>query len=185
MVETYALPDHLVKESSFQVELEFEVPEDFWDLKEPVYEDPAQKLFWEEARIVRENWLDNFHWALRRSGWPAENIDAIYSYFEEPVQNPDEGEERAWPPIMRFYINIPGTWLVDHRDFFRQFDHLRKDGLKVLTKDQGRVFHLNYWRITAEGGELGGETWEGTYFVVHPRREGLVRHGPLEWFPER
>jgi hypothetical protein len=180
------LPVAVVKDSTFDIELEFEVPDDFWEAKEkPVYEDPAQMLFWEEALIVRENWLENFHFALRKSGWPIENVDAIYSYFNDPVQSPDEGEkEPGWPPVMRFHVTIPGAWLVEHPDFFQQFEDLAKKGVRVKTKGQEKHFRLDYWRITANWGDLGGQTWEGRYFIVTRRREDPGYRGPLAWFPE-
>jgi hypothetical protein len=177
------IPGAVVKDSVFDVEIEFEVPENFWDVKEPAYDDPAQRLFWEEARIVRENWLERFHWALRKSGWPIENIDASYSYFEDAVQNPNDGEEEARTPAMRFHVSIPGTWLIRNPDFFEQFIGLAKKGLKVTTKGREKPFRLDYWRITAEGGDLGGEAWEGSHFVVTQRREDPGYRDPLAWFP--
>lgn len=185
-----------VKESGFLIELEFEVPEGFWDKDpEPPYYNPSQKYFWKRAMPPepseydwRDGWLDNFHDALSRRKWPRQSIDASYSYFEEPLQNPDMGQERDPDrlPAMRFYLWLPGEWLVDHPEFFKDLEKLGKKGVMVRARGKKVPSRLFYYRIFAQNGPLQGADWEGTYFDIYPGRQKpeAFEGGPRDWFPE-
>jgi hypothetical protein len=186
MAARQELPYKSVYQSDFVVELEFEVPDDFWEEKEQVFHDPSQTYFWQESKptFYGENWLEHFHAALQRRGWPTENIDAIYSYFNDPVEDPDLGEEPGYPKLMKWNLFLPGEWLVNRPHWFLEFDHLSREGLEVKTRGDIKWFKLVYWRISGNSGPLEGEAWEGTYFYVKQRKMPAFEGGPKEWFPK-
>ena len=192
-----------VRESAFDLELEFAVPEAFWEKESepepPPYRDPAQRYFWkgsvpkppkEPDAPWQDRWLESFHHALISRGWPRETIDAVYSYFEGPVENPDRDEEpnteRA--PAMSFRVWIPGDWLASHPEFLKDLPNLAKRGLGVRTGERIRMFPLHYWRLTGQQGPLRDVELEQAVFdVAAPRRReapAAYRKGPKEWFPE-
>lgn len=192
MPDTEGVPYKAVKESAFDVELEWEVPWDFWEEEpEPPYEDPAQLRLFELEPPFRTDWLDRFHDELMKRGWPQQNIEAVYSYFEDVVEDPREGEEKEDPflrPLMRFRVWIPGDWLAEHPDFFTSFDKLAKEGVRIRTDGDEGPYHLAYWRIYADRGPLEGTDWgDSGWFTVRPPRErppAMREKGPKEWFPE-
>lgn len=175
-----------VKESNFDVELQFEVPIDFWDKEpKPPFEHPAQLELFKIRPPARKQWLEGFHFALMRLGWPRQTLDAVYSYFESPVDDPEEGEKRDPDrlPLVRFYVWIPGDWLLEHPDFFRSFDSLSTDGLIVFGEGP---YRLVYWRIHSGDGPLKGTDWgDSGYFIVRDRKlpSAARAEGPKEWFP--
>lgn len=163
----------VVKESLFDLEVEFTVPKWFWSEEGTApWQDPEEQAhLWEEGRPKRgaenrEQWLERFHHALINHGWPRENIDALYSYFEGEVENPDEGEEKEDPDVsdvMRFRVSIPGDWLVDHPVFLDNLEW-REPGIPIWGEHEGS--RLSYYRISALRGPLNGMTLESTGFVV-------------------
>ncbi len=176
------------RESSFEIEIELEVPSDFWALAPERYEDPPQqRRLWEGVGApYTPEFLDLVHDGLRRRGWPAENIDAMYSYFEDFVWNPCEGEENeADCPVMKFRVSIPGDWLVEHPRFLSDLVALSGEGLLIETPDGPARFKIDYWRIFAEHGELSGADWEDSIFHVNVRRPPPSHETghPHDWFP--
>lgn len=155
-----------VEQSWFDLDVEVLVPKGFWK---------------KGKRNV--DWLEALHMALRREDWPIENIQAHYSYFEAPVQNPDEDEidyqGRELPPSAAFKVGVDGEWLVDHPDFFRHAWKLER-GITV----KGRKYKLWITRITAHNGPLDGEFWEHPNLAV--RQKGAPKAfegGPRDWYP--
>jgi hypothetical protein len=184
-----------VRDSQFDIEIQFEAPEGFWEPDpEAPYRHPEQRHFWKGAVPKRQSeywrveWLDDLHMELRKRGWPAENVDAMYSYFEDPVWNPDEGEELEpdMPPAVEFRLWIPGDWLIRHPDFFMDLERLKKKGMTVRVNGKKKNFKLFYYRINVKDGELDGEAWEDSFFIVKPPREKpkAFEGGPRDWFPE-
>lgn len=194
-VKDTELPPKDVRESVFELEVDFEAPEGYWEPEpEALYHHPGQGYFWRGARppampeYWRNDWLQNLHSALRDRDWPRENIDAMYSYFQDPLMNPDEGEERDpdITPVVRFRVLIPGDWLVDHPKFFQDLKKLQKNGLQVKVRGKKRPFKLFDYEIRGNSGPLDGGLWQNTAFVVRPPREkpDAFEGGPRDWFPE-
>lgn len=188
------IPAKDVRESAFEMMIEFEAPKGFWDPDpEVLYHHPSQAYFWKGAvprpqpEDWRNDWLMNLHSSLRAKDWPRENIDALYSYFEDPVGNPDEGAQLdpEVPPLVSFNIWIPGDWLVEHPTFFHDVDKLEKRGLSVKVKGKKKNFKFSH-RLIGVRGPLNGEVWESGTFVVTPPREKpqAFEGGPRDWFPE-
>lgn len=157
-----------VEQSWFDLEVDVLVPKDFW----------------KKGRGKKtEHWLEDLHMALRREDWPPENIAAHYSYFEEPVRNPDEGEHdyqgHGLPAAAAFRVGIDGEWLVDHPRFFQEAVKL-ENGIEV----QNRKYKLWISRITAHQGPLDGEFWENPNILI--REKGAPKAfegGPRDWYP--
>lgn len=184
-----------VRESVFDLGIDFEAPEGYWQPDpEVLYHHPAQAYFWKraippsQAEDWRNEWLENLHSALRSRDWPSESIDAMYSYFQDPLTNPDEGEDRDSDitPVVRFRILIPGDWLVEHPNFFQDLKKLQKTGLQVKVKGKKRAFKLFDYEIYADGGPLNSSLWQNSSFTVRPHREkpSAFEGGPRDWFPE-
>src|SRR5262245_58576918 len=187
-----------VQESDFVIELEFGVPEGFWEKEEepePPYHDPAQRYFWKRAipkepiwEDWRDEWLESFHDELMKKGWPKSGLEANYSYIDGELDNPDEGEEREEdiPPAMRFYLWVPGEWLIENRGFLKSVDQLQGKPLKVKVRGKKVASFLNYYRISGDRGPLSGADWESGYFEIRPPRErpSAFEGGPRDWFPE-
>ena len=144
------IPASDVKESAFDVQMEFEVPEGFWD---------------EEGESEFLRFLYN---ALGKRGWGRNALDSVYSFFDEGVQ-PDLDD----PTIMKFTIWVAGDYLVEHPKLFKDLEKLSQDGLLFPPKPKGKKrwraqesYHLVSWYIYADRGPLEGESWDGQYFVV-------------------
>lgn len=194
--EYEVLPARMVRDSNFVVELHFDAPFGFWEEGvEPPYFDPFQKYFWKRAMpseqsegwTWKDTWLANLHQALRKRGWPDEYTEALYSYSEGEPWNPSEGDEpdEDVQPLVGFWVRIPGEWLEDHPKFFKDLEKLENKGVNIKMKRKEQNFKLAYWRISAEFGELGGTDWEGTIFLVKPRKTPPgFEGGPRDWFPE-
>jgi hypothetical protein len=179
-----------VAQSHFDLEVLVLVPEDFWDEDpEPPYLHPEQKHFWREAvperRGWRVAWLDDLHDELIRLGWPPQTISAIYSYFEAPLTNPDEGErlEQGMSPAATFRVSIDGDWLIRHPTFFQDAKKLEKK-ISIKTKEKKRPYQLWIERITARNGPLDGEFWENPRIKIRPSgAPKAFEGGPRDWYP--
>lgn len=194
-VKETELPAKDVRESAFDLEIDFEAPEGYWEPDpEMLHHHPAQAYLWKGSRpparseFWRDDWLESLHSALRSRDWPRENIDAMYSYFEDPLMNPDEGAERDpdITPAVRFRVWIPGDWLVDHPNFFQDLKKLQKTGLQVKVKGKKQQFRMLDYEIRGDRGPLDGSLWQNSFFVVRPPREKpeAFEGGPRDWFPE-
>jgi hypothetical protein len=161
------LPISDAKDSNFYVTMEFETPQGFW-----------------EAEDFEHPFLVELHQALRRRGWGIENIEVIYSFFEESVQRVEDATD------MRFWIWIPGSYLVEHPRLLADLPKLERFGVRWARPAQpgmqwtGIQYHLVHWHIYADSGPLKGQEWtHGTYFLVRHRRLHPEREGPKEWSP--
>src|SRR5579871_5548594 len=133
MAGDYWIQARDVAEAWFDVEVLVLVPEGFWEKEEePPFLHPEQKYFWRKAiperRDWRAEWMEDLHDELMRLGWPPQTISAVYSYFEVPLTNPDEGErkDQGVPPAATFRMGVDGTWLVRHPNFFQDAQKLEK-----------------------------------------------------------
>lgn len=149
-------PASEVAESAFYVNMEAPVPAWFWE-----FGDPSQEV------------LKKIHWRLRKGGWGRENIDTIYSFFEEnvePTGNIPRSQLRKltkrwgedWViPEARFWVWLAGDYLVEHPKLLEDLPRLRSEGI------------ISDWNISAEKGPMRSGEWgpglmQYDYFVVVP-----------------
>jgi len=134
-----------------------------------VMEAPMPGWFWEHGDPSEEVLL-KIHKRLRSGGWGRENIDTIYSYFQEAVEPtfdlPKGGFRKRWGeaavvPDARFWVWLDSAYLIENPRLLEDLPRLRGEGFIID------------WRISADRGPLKGEEWgPGTmiydYFVVGP-----------------
>lgn len=132
-------PWEMVKESNFVVELEANVPEYFWDNTER-----------------GEDWLERFHMALRKTGWPPENITGVYSYFNNPLEKDSE-----YPNIIQFNVWLPGDWVSEHPTFLYNLSSIRMRSVSFRDDNFSYKVNVDVNRIVAEEGPLNGAEWHG------------------------
>jgi len=146
------IPASDVKDSAFDVQMELEVPEGFWD---------------EEGE---PEFLKFLYDALVKRGWGHNATESVYSFFNEAVQ-PDRDD----PTVMKFTVWIAGDYLVEHPKLFADLEKLSQEGLLFppkpkRTKRWGlqKSYGLVSWYIYADRGPLEGVSWDGQHFVVAP-----------------
>lgn len=166
-----AYPPELVEKGTFELEAEFTVPDWFWSGRESPYrEDPIeQTVMWEGTRTPRRpqdtgEWLAEYHAALMAAGWPRHGTEATYSYFEDPLEDPETGEQKdpSIPDLMRFYVRIDGEWLVKNPLFLSNLEAFPE----IKVGNEPTPSRLSYYRIAAINGPLQGGTWESSSFSV-------------------